>query len=218
MPQDTATFLKSLPYFASLPPEVVGRLAEQVTSRTYARGELVLLEGDPANAAYFVQSGEVRVYMLSAEGRVQVLSRLGAGQAVSLVPIFDGQPNPASVEAVNLATVLSLPRDVLLALVREQPAVAEAMLADLAARLRRITILAADLSLRTVRSRLARFLLRYADQPGRRLTQAEMAAELGTVRDVVGRTLSDLQAEGLISIQRHRIIIRDRARLEAQAE
>jgi CRP/FNR family cyclic AMP-dependent transcriptional regulator len=215
MPEDAATFLKSLPYFAGLSEPALAALAAHAHSRAYARGELVMLEGEEADAACFVVSGQVRVYMLSPEGREQVLDRVGPGQALNLVPLFDGQPNPASAEAVNAALVLSLPREDLLAALRHYPALAEALLAELAAQLRHLAGLAADLSFRTVRARLARYLLRQAGQAGRRLTQAEMAAELGTVRDVVGRTLADFQAEGLIAVERHRIIIRDRAGLEA---
>jgi CRP/FNR family transcriptional regulator len=217
MAQETIAFLKSLPYFESLPAQAVTGLAARAGRRSYARGELIVLEGEPAEAACFVASGQVRVFKLSAEGREQVLDRLGPGQALNLVPIFDGQPNPASAEAVNAATIVTLPREELLAAVRRHPPLAVALLADFAGRLRHLAGLVEDLSFRTVRARLARFLLRQAGQPGRRMTQAEMAAELGTVRDVVGRILAELQAEGLIAIERHRIIIKDRAGLEAHA-
>jgi len=218
MSEDTVAFLKSLPYFQGLSPQALAELAARTRQRAYARRELVVLEGEPARAACFVLSGQVRIYKLSAEGRQQVLERLGPGGAFNLVPIFDGGDNPASVEAVNAATVCAIPREVLLAIIRRHPAVAEALLADFGARLRRLTDLAADLSFRTVRARLARFLLRQAAQRGHSLTQAEMAAELGTVRDVVGRTLAEFQAEGLISVERHRIVIRNRAGLEAYCE
>jgi len=208
-------FLKGLPYFRALPPQALAALAARTSQRAYSRGELILLEGEPPQAAYFIVSGQVRVFKLSAEGRQQILDRLGPGGSFNLVPIFDGQENPASAEAVNAVTVLVVPRADLLATVRRYPAVAEAILADFASRLRRLASLVEDLSFRTVRARLARFLLRQASSRGHRLTQAEMAAELGTVRDVVGRTLADFQAEGLISIERHRIVIRDRRRLEA---
>jgi CRP/FNR family transcriptional regulator, cyclic AMP receptor protein len=218
MPQDLVVFLRSLTYFAGLPLPAVAELAGRASERSYARGELVILEGEPPQAAYFVLGGQARVFKLSAEGRIQSLDRLGPGEAFNLVPVFDGQDNPASVEAVNALTLCIISRPVLLEAVRRYPALAEAFLADLAARLRRLAGLVEDLSFRTVRGRLARFLVRQAQEPGRRLTQAEMAAELGTVRDVVGRLLAEFQDEGLISIERHRIMIRDRARLEAQAE
>lgn len=218
MRQDMVTFLKSIPYFEALPPQALADLATSASRRSYARHELVVLEGDPAQAACFVISGQVRVFKLSAEGREQVLDRLGPGQAFNLVPIFDGQPNPASAEAVSATIICTLPRDDLLVTVRRYPAVAEALLADFAGRLRRLTGLVEDLSFRTVRARLARFLLRQAKARGRRLTQAEMAAELGTVRDVIGRALAEFQREKLIRIERHRIVIEDRSGLEARAE
>ncbi len=214
MSDDLVTFLKGLPYFQSLPAQGLAELARGARVRTYARRELVLLEGEPAQAACFVMSGQVRIYKLSPEGRQQVLARLGPGEPLNLVPLFDRQPNPASAEAANAVTVCVLPRAAFLDALRRYPSVAEATLADLAVRLRRLTALVEDLSFRTVRARLARFLLRQAAEPQERLTQAEMAAELGTVRDVVARTLADLQAEGLIALVRHRIIIKDRERLE----
>ena len=218
MSQDTAAFLRAMPYFESLPPAALADLAACASERVYARHELVLLEGEPARAVYFVRSGQVRAYKLSPEGRQQVLDRLGPGQSFNVVPILDGEPNPASVEAVNEATVVALPREAFLEVLRRHPGVAQAVLADLAGRVRRLAGLVEDLSLRTVRARLARYLLRQAAQPGRFLTQAEIAAELGTVRDVIGRTLADFQAEGLISVERHRIVVKDSAGLEARAE
>lgn len=218
MPEDLSAFLKSLPYFRALPGQALAEVAAGARLRTYARRELVVLEGEEARAAYFIVSGQVRVFKLSAEGREQVLDRLGPGEALNLVPIFDGGVNPASAEAVNAATVCAIPRETLLAATRRYPPLAEALLADLAGRLRRLVGLVEDLSFRTVRARLARYLLRQAAAGGRRLTQAEMAAELGTVRDVVGRALADLQEAGLIRIERHRIVVRDRAGLQARAE
>lgn len=218
MPENTIAFLSSIPYFEGLPRRALADLASRAGLRTYARRELVLLEGEEARAAHFIVSGQVRVVKLSPEGREQVLDRLGPGEAFNLVPIFDGQPNPASVEAVNRVTICSIPREDLLAAVRRYPRLAEAILAVFAGRLRQMGDLAGDLSFRTVRGRLARFLLRRAQEGGPRLTQAEMAAELGTVRDVVGRTLAELQHEGLIRIERHRVVITDRAGLEAHAD
>ncbi len=217
MPQDTVTFLKSMPYFEGLGPAALADLAARARQRTYARGELIVLEGEPPQAACFVVSGQVRIYKLSAEGREQVLDRLGPGEGFNLVPLFDGQANPASAAAVNAATICLIAREDFLAAVRRYPPLAMTILANLAGRLRHLAGLVEDLSFRTVRARLARYLLRQASQPGRRLTQAEMAAELGTVRDVIGRSLAEFQDEGLIAIDRHRIVIKNRDALEALA-
>lgn len=224
MAQDLATFLQSIPFLAGLGRRAAEELATRAHVRNYARQELVILEGEPAEAVYLVMAGQVRIYKLSAAGREQVLERLGPGEVFNLVPMFDGGPNPASAEAVNALTLCILPKTALLPAIQRYPTVAEALLADLAARVRRLTTLVEDLSFRSVRARLARYLLRQASHPiqegfpTRPLTQAEMAAELGTVRDVIGRTLADFQAEGLITIERHCIRIRDCKGLKAVGE
>lgn len=215
---EIAAFLQSLPYFAALPSQALADIAGRATRRSYARRELVFLEGEPPLAAYFVMSGQVRTLKLSPQGREQVLARLGPGEALNLAAVFDGRGNLASAEAVNAVTVCLIPREDLLAAIRRYPRLAEAMLVEAASRFRDLTALVEDLAFRTVRARLARFLLRQASERGRRLTQAEMAAELGTVRDVIGRTLIDFQDDGLISVERHRIVVKNRARLEALAE
>lgn len=218
MAVDRESLLKSIPYFAGLSAPALADLAARASLHTYARRELIVLEGEVARAVYFVMNGQVRVYKVSPEGREQVLDRLGPGDSFNLVPVLDGGPNPASVEAVNAVTICAISTEDWQDALRRYPALAEAVLADLAGRLRRFAELVGDLSFRTVRARLARFLLRQAGAPGRRLTQAEMAAELGTVRDVVGRLIAQLQEEGIIAVERHRILIKDRAALEAIGE
>lgn len=218
MAEDLLALLKSIRYFEDLPEAELASLAARASLRAYARRELIVLEGEPAQAVYFVVSGQVRVYKVSAEGRVQVLDRLGAGESLNLVPVLDGGPNPASAEAVNAVTLCVVVAADFQDALRRQPALAAAVLADLAGRLRRFAGLVEDLSFRTVRARLARYLLCQAAGPRRRLTQAEMAAELGTVRDVVGRLMAEFQDEGLIAVERHRIVVCDRAALEAMGE
>jgi CRP/FNR family transcriptional regulator len=95
-----------------------------------------------------------------------------------------------------------------------------AILEDFAARLDHLTNLVEDLSLRTVRGRLARFLLAQGESGSvtRRWTQGEIAARLGTVRDVVGRTLRAFADAGLVRMDRQRIVLTDREGLEVEAE
>jgi CRP-like cAMP-binding protein len=104
--------------------------------------------------------------------------------------------------------------------VGECPELALAILQDFAVRLDHLTNLVEDLSLRTVRGRLARFLLEHADedQVTRHWTQEEVAARLGTVRDMVGRTLRAFVVAGLVRMNRQRIVLLDREGLEAEAQ
>jgi CRP/FNR family cyclic AMP-dependent transcriptional regulator len=215
-----AEVLRKWPFFSELSEDQLAEVASRVQERTFRRGEVILLEGEAPRAVYFVVRGQVRVYRLSPEGREQVLKRLGPGGAFNFVPVLDGGPNPSSAMAWTDVTVYAIERGHFLQMVREHPALAVAVLADFATKLRHMTALVEDLSLRTVGARLAKLLLTQAAEEKevpRRITQQEMAAQLGTVREVVGRALAELEREGLIRTERHRIVIVDRLGLEAKA-
>jgi CRP-like cAMP-binding protein len=208
------------PFFSELGEDELAEVASRFHERTFRRGEVILLEGQEPQAVYFVVHGQVRIYRLSPEGREQVLKRLGPGGAFNFVPVLDGGLNPSSAMAWTDVTVYAIERGRFVQMVREHPALAMAILIDFAAKLRHMTALAEDLSLRTVGARLAKLLLTQAAEKEavpRRMTQQEMAAQLGTVREVVGRTLAELEREGLIRVERHRIVIVDRSGLEAKA-
>jgi CRP/FNR family transcriptional regulator len=212
--------LRRIPLLADLPRASLSTAAKLLIQRTYAPGETIIVEGLPCQAAYFVANGHVRVLRSSPDGREQVLVRLGPGQSFNTVPPFQPEgKNHATVQAADQVTVYAISRDDLHRLVSEHPAFALALLHDFANRLDHLTDLVEDLSLRTVRGRLARLLLEEADagEVARHWTQAEIAARLGTVREMIGRTLGALADADLIRIDRQRIVLLDRAGLEAEA-
>ena len=87
----------------------------------------------------------------------------------------------------------------------------------LAERARQLLSLIEDLSFRHVSGRVARILLEHAGggaDPGPRLTQQEMAAMAGTAREVVARSLKALEEDGIIRLDRHRIVITDKGALQ----
>jgi CRP/FNR family cyclic AMP-dependent transcriptional regulator len=212
--------LRHVPLLADLSDDALARVADVAHARTYEPGEVIIFEGDPCHATYFVAEGQVRVYRLSPAGREQVLARLGPGQAFNTVPPFqtDGV-NHATVDALTPVIVYVVAADDLRRLVSQSPEVALVLLQDFADRLDHLTDLVEDLSLRTVRGRLARFLLEHVNEEtvARRWTQDEVAAHLGTVRDMVGRTLRAFADAGLVRMDRQRIVLLDREGLEAEA-
>jgi CRP/FNR family transcriptional regulator len=215
----TVRALRSIPFFADFSGESLALVAGAAIRRAYAPGETIILAGEPCQAAYFIVEGQVRVYRLSLAGREQVLARLGPGKTFNSVPLF--QPlckNHATVQALDPVTLYAVPADDLRRLVLQCPDLALALLQDFAARLDHLTNLVEDLALRTVRARLARFLLQHiaADQPPQPWTQEEIASYLGTVRDMVGRALRAFADEGLLRIERQRIVLLDRQGLEDQ--
>lgn len=215
-----AQTLRHVPLLADLSDDALARVADVARARTYEPGEVIIFEGDPCQATYFVAEGQVRVYRLSPGGREQVLARLGPGQAFNTVPPFQADGvNHATVDALTPVIVYVVAADDLRRLVSQSPEVALVLLQDFADRLDHLTDLVEDLSLRTVRGRLARFLLEHVNEEAitRRWAQDEIAAHLGTVRDMVGRTLRAFADAGLVRIDRQRIVLLDRKGLEAEA-
>jgi CRP-like cAMP-binding protein len=216
----TTQTLSQLALFSQLDDEAVRGIRPHVHERTFAGGQIILVEGEPCQAVYFVVRGLVRTQRLSPEGREQVLAYLGPGASFNLVPAIDGGPHLATVSAVSDSTLYTISCQHFRRIMREHQPVAQAVLERMAADVRRLSDMVEDLALHTVRTRLARFLLHQAQSPAppaRRWTQVEIANHIGTAREMVGRTLRTFRDEGLIRRERGRITIIDRAGLERQA-
>lgn len=218
--------LSKLPFFSRLGNDALLEIASHIHEHTFSPGQVVILEGEPCQAVYFVVQGVVRTHRLSPEGREHVLAYLGPGEPFNLVPALDGGPNLATVDAVIDAMLYTIPCERFRRMMRDHHEVALAVLERLAAEVRRLSDAVEELALHTVRTRLARFLLAHASaelevadstQPSKRWTQEEVAAQIGTVRDVVGRALRTFADDGLIRRERGRLVVIDRAGLEREA-
>jgi CRP/FNR family cyclic AMP-dependent transcriptional regulator len=187
---------------------------------TFEAGEVIALAGDPCQAVYLIAEGWVRVRQFSSEGREHVLAHLGPGACLNLAPAMDGGPVVADADALSPVVVYALPCDRLHALMATDASLSRAVAETLAAEVRRLSSMARDLALHTVRARLARFLLTHAESTAapRYWTQDEIAAAIGTVRDVVGRTLRAFAVEGLVRRERGRLVVADRRALEREAD
>lgn len=216
----SAEFLRSIPHFAGLSPSEFDSIKELIFEKTLQRGELVLIEGEHAEVLYFVDSGAVKVFKSSAEGKEQILSIVRPGEAINDVSIFDDGPNLTSAQAMGPITLYGIMRSDLEIILQKYPQVALNVNKVLAGKVRILASLVEDLSFRNVIGRVARILLEYAgDSTGSKpqLTQQEMAAMAGTVREVVGRSLKALEEDGAIRLERHRIVITDQEALKGMA-
>lgn len=205
--------LLGTPYFASLDTAALDEVIAIAIARRYGQGQRLFTEGHNEGkcSLHIVDSGLVRVFKTSAEGREQVLRLMRPGEAFSDVPVFDGGSYPASADAVEPSTVLAIPRDGLMPLMERYPQIAVGALQNVASRLRHMTALVEDLSLRRVMSRVARLLL---ENPGEiHLTQSQMATMVGTAREMVNRSLHTLEDRGVIQLRGQEIIILDHAKL-----
>ena len=212
--------LLSIPLLAGLPAHVRTSLAEVMSVRSCVAGELLLVGGEPCQAVYFVLEGAVRVFRDAPSGRQQILTKIVAGQPFNLVPALRAHgANHASVQAIMPSRLLRIGSEQLLLLVKRHPDLGLVLLGDLADKLDHLTNLVETISLRSVRGRLARFLLDHAEsgQVARRWTLEDIAAQLGTVRDMAGRALRGLSDAGLIDLNRERIVLLDRSGLEIES-
>ncbi len=154
--------LSKVPLFSGLAADEMEFLAPRVVPRNFSSGQIVFNEGDPCAGLYVVASGHVRIFKTSAGGREQVLSVDGPGSSVAELPVFDGGDYPASVAAVDDATLLFVSKKDFQELCLTHPQVALKVLRVVGARLRRLVGIIEELSFTTVRHRLAAFLVRLA--------------------------------------------------------
>ena len=216
---DIRDALLSVPYFKMLNTEAIAALADRANVRQCQAREAILIQDEPCAGLGVVVSGQVRVLRTSSEGREQVLRILGPGRSFNDVAAIDGEPNPATVAAMTDSKVVLLSHPTLMRLLDAQPDITKAMLLLMAHRQRFLVEMIEDAALHSVVGRVARLLLRCAsgNQPliegaadaCQRVTQQDIAAMAGSVREVVQRALKLLEQEGAIRLGRAEIIIVD---------
>ena len=213
--------LQAISFFQGLEDDDLTALAQAMIVRRYETGQVVFLEDEPSDGLYMIESGVGKLYSVSERGREYILTTLKRGDSCNEVTLIDDGPNPISLAAVENMTVLVIPKDVIKQLCETNPLVYTIIAKSLAARCRQLVRQVCRLSLLSVTGRLAAFLL--ARSNGSNFveygwTQAELAAYLGTVREMVNRALRELQKTEVIRINGSTINIIDPERLEELAE
>ena len=231
MPESKSNAAKALAQaglFTGLSEGELDFLAQHAMPRRFSAGEVVFSEGDPCSGMYVVESGHIRIFKTSTGGREQVLSIDGPGGTVAELPVFDGGNYPASVSAVEDSMLLFISKQDFHALCLAHPEVALKVLRVVGARLRKLVGIIEELSFTTVRTRLAAFLVRLAQREGTSndggvevtlpASNQELAAQIGTVRELVSRNLSRFQSENIIQMDGRRVVIANLKALQAEVE
>jgi CRP/FNR family transcriptional regulator len=214
---------RRVPYLQDLSGDVLADLAAVAARQVFAQGQMIFLEGEPTNGLYLVEQGTVKICRFAVDGREHILHLVHPGDTFNDVSALDGGPNPACAVAFSDVAVWRVVRPDLRQVAARHPELSWSLIESLAHRARYLVNIVQDLAMRNVKGRLARLLLEQAEAaeqglPPVALTQEEMASRLGTVREVVGRALRSLVAENVISMERQRIVIIDRQRLQEAAE
>jgi CRP/FNR family transcriptional regulator, cyclic AMP receptor protein len=214
----TTAELRALPLFASLDDPTLLDLGKRMLRCKFRAGQHISLEGEQPLGVFFVLSGRVRLSRTAPDGREQVLSTVGPGENFDLVPVLDGEPCPSTARAMSQVECLLLPREELQSLIYRHPGLAIAAMQTMAHQLRSLVDLVEDLAFRSVRARLARQLLAVAGGGSAAITQQELAERTGTIREMAGRTLRRMAEEGLVRLERGRVVVLDAVGLRRAVE
>jgi len=215
---------QELPFFAGIEAAGLERIQQTAHYHLYQAGATIFNECDDCAGLYIVVDGLVRIYRVNAEGRLHTLSLLRPFASFNEVAAVDGGPNPFNAVAVTNAEVMVLSHRCLIELIASERALLENYVQQLAHLNREYIERLEDMTFRSIPSRLAKLFLHettYADQISEtptQLTQEEIAAILGTTREVVGRALRGLLNAGLLRKEGRQVFIADRDGLETLAE
>lgn len=187
-------------------PRPVARLAERGTVRRYARGALLIQEGDFGDTLYVILSGRLRAFSVSPDSEREItFGTYGAGEYVGELGL-DGGPRSASVEVVEAAVCSVITRPTLVAYIAEQPDFAFELLAKVIRRARAATLTARQLVFNDVYGRVKLLLESLAEADGdgglvvrERLTHRDIAQRVGCSREMVSRVFKDLESGAYIA-------------------
>jgi CRP/FNR family transcriptional regulator, dissimilatory nitrate respiration regulator len=224
MTDEIIKHLDRVPVFHGLPRSQLQALAGIAVPLAYQPGDTIFMEGDPAEGFFLILSGQVKVYKLSLDGKEQVLHFVGPDEIFAEVPVFSSGDYPAHAGALRETRTLFFPRLAMRRLLANDPTLAMNMLADLSRRLRQLTKLVENLSLKESPARLAAYLLhmstelRQADEVELDVSKGQLATLLGTTPETLSRTLKKLSENGIIEVQTRTIRLLDKAALERMAD
>ncbi|MDW7754441.1 MAG: Crp/Fnr family transcriptional regulator [Brevefilum sp.] len=219
IPIDT---LKRFSLFQDFEEEDLIKIQKLMHYRAVEKDEIILLEGDLSDQLIFVERGWIKSEKTSKEGRQQTLRFIGPMEVINEYSVFSEEPNAATIIALEKANIYYLNKSDVKVLLVQSSGFARAVIVNLAKRIQILLNHVENLSLYSVEQRLARYLLDEAKEGIVRRqtwkTQAEIAAHLGTVVDVVNRILQKFERQGLISISRKQFKILDNDSLKAVTE
>ena len=213
--------LASVPLFAGLDGDGLANLARGMRVRRFRRAETVFHVGDPGDALFIVMAGSIKITLPADTGDEAILATLRPGDFFGELALLDGAPRSATAVAIEPTETYILARDRFRELIATEPVMREALLATLAAEVRRLTHHVEELHFLDITGRLASRLARLATEPGAArladgairlagpLTQGDLAAMIGCTRQSVNKLLGLFTDDGMIRLERDRIVILD---------
>jgi CRP/FNR family cyclic AMP-dependent transcriptional regulator len=217
--------LRNVLFFAGLSDQELQTLANSLEKRAFGKGMIIFHKRSPGDTMYIIESGKVRIFILSASGQEISVNIYGPGNIFGELALLDGLPRSAGAIALEKTVTLTLHRDDFLRHLEAYPRMAQSIIEVLSARLRYTTAYVESLAFLKVHDRVAVKLLEWAERYGTekegieiglQLTQAELAAWVGATRESINKALGHFRDLGLIKLEGQKITILDLRGLEDQ--
>jgi CRP/FNR family transcriptional regulator len=219
--------LRRTTMFRRLSPDDRARLTAVAHRREFEKGAMLFSEGDASDSLYTVVTGRVKVFKVTPRGSDVILEIFGPGDSVGAVAVYESRAYPASAVALEPTTCLLIPRQAFFALLETQPTLVRGLLVGLTHRLVELTNRLAELSGGRVEARLARFILKLANDMGQprpegvfiplALSRQEIADMIGTTIETSIRIMSRWGKEDVVRTEKDGFLVVDRAALESVA-
>ncbi len=221
--QQRVEVLKANPYFSTLTESALRELAEETQYRYYARDEIIFLEGENCAGLFILAEGAVKLSKISPQGREMIFRTLSKGATFNEVPVFDEGPHAVNATALEDCSLWVVSPIAIRKMLDRYPQMGKTVILNLARNLRMFVELVNNLSFYQVTQRLARSLVDLPLDPTnsrkvKKITQVQLAAQLGTVREVVARALRELEKSGAIHVSRGKIEVLDETALRLWLE
>lgn len=222
---DYFAYLRKIPLFSCLDDQQLAEVDRLIMERTYQRGRIIFVEGEPGEAVFFLKSGRIKISKQAEDGREQILHFIHPGEVFAEVVLFDGGPYPATAEAVEDSRIGLIRNSEMERITLDNPGIALGMLKIMARRLRMAQKQINELALMDTSRRMASTLLFLAAEQGvpceggvaidMSLTNQDLANMIGTSRETANRILSDLRRQKAITVDKKQIVITDMKRLKS---
>jgi CRP/FNR family transcriptional regulator, cyclic AMP receptor protein len=220
----TKEYLEKIPMFSGLSKEELELLSDYEVEKTYQKGEPIFMEGDPGKAVYYIKSGKIKLYKTSLEGREVTLNILGPGSIFAEVTMFSDLDYPATAMVLEEVLVGMIRNEDLEKIVQENGNIALSLIKELNRRLYYAQMKIKDMALHDVNGRVAKVLLDLAYRYGKKnsrgiqidlkMTKTEIANIVGTSRETVSRSLSQLKSDEVIDMKGKLVFIKSLEDLE----
>lgn len=215
--------LRQAPLFSGLSDAQLRRVMQRAVTVRLDEGQWLFGQDEPAARFYFVRSGQMRLFRLSAEGGEKIIELVGPGQTFAEALMFMGTGTyPVCAAALGPAQLVSIDAGDFAAMLKESPESCFALLGDLSKRLHALIAEIDNLTLHSAGGRVARWLL--AQIPPERtelaldVRKATLASRLSIKPETWSRITRRLAEQGIIVVDGHRIRLLDREALRAIAD